>query len=758
MLPRLIEQVAILATAAALLAVPGAALVSLLRVRAALPDSLAVPAGAVFGALVACAATLVQLTLELRVVWAVALHGTMSLLLVAAALALRRRRRRSTGRTTAVTARGWARTTTGLVVLGALAAWVVRGSVRLDTLYHVSVSRKLVELGAPSFDNVNRFVDGGPNPAYALPGWHGFVGWTSWLTGTDPILAWEILPVLMVALGALAAGGLARVLLQTPVAEPLGALAWLSMRVLFGRREVDGDAIAYGAVPGQVVFEVALPLVLAGVVVAIWNDDARARRAALAAATAGIALTVVLHANYIVYVPIVGLGYVAWWLAAGPVTRLLTRRTIVAGGVVAAACAAFVAVLLPVLAQLENFGNAPENARIDYHLAQTAGFEHIRGGHLYEMLGMPGLVALLAAPVVALLWRGPRMHLASGGLLAVGAFSLLPPLHALLAATGSLTIGLRINHVAGILLVPVLAAAVLLAAGAIERRFAAPRRRLAVAGGALVLLVAAGVGFGYGRFLPDWPGYLAWFALLGVLGAKLATRRRGAAAAPDPAPSRRALALVAAVLVMGTAMPVGLVSMRRAVLNADPLSAGTAAGELECLSGDVADALRRVPAGSIVLSDPLSSFRALALAPVYVVGDYKVWNAATSDNRTEQRLALVNRFFDSSLDDEQRLQVLDEQDVDYLLVDLADARWLDVADGSADSPLADEHARAWRVLDWFADVQAYDGGMTARLVSNHPERFELVELDERGRRAALPRPEPHIAPPCNSYALWRVRG
>ena len=62
-------------------------------------------------------------------------------------------------------------------------------------------------------------------------------------------------------------------------------------------------------------------------------------------------------------------------------------------------------VLLPLLAQLENFGNPAEESRIDYHLTTTLGMQHIRGGHLYEMLGLPGLVAILAMPWVAARWR-----------------------------------------------------------------------------------------------------------------------------------------------------------------------------------------------------------------------------------------------------------------------------------------------------------------------------------------------------------------
>jgi hypothetical protein len=152
----------------------------------------------------------------------------------------------------------------------------------------------------------------------------------------------------------------------------------------------------------------------------------------------------------------------------------------------------------------------------------------------------------------------------------------------------------------------------------------------------------------------------------------------------------------------------------------------------------------------------VSSFNAMALAPVYVVGDYKVWNAATSDNRAEERLADVNRFFDSSRTDAERLQVLEDQHVDYLLVKLQDSRWLDPAWRL--TPATTALDRAWAGLDSFADVQAYDGGGVARLVQRNGATFELLASDERGDDAAKPAPTPDVEQDCQSFALWKVDG
>lgn len=810
MLAQLIDQALVLLAAALLLGVPGAALVSLLRVRSALPDTLAVPAGALLGSLVACLGAAVQLATSSRVQVAIGVHVAVSVLLVLAAV-LVRRRRGARGDVVVPVARGWGWLTTTSVLVAAAFAWLVRGAVRLDGLYHVALSRKLIELSAPTFDNVNRFADGGPNPAYALPGWHALVGWTGWLTGSDPVIAWEIMPVLVIALGALAAAGLTRVLLDgARHAEPLGALAWVLMRVLYARREVDGDAITYGAVPGQVTFELAMPVVLAGVAVALTTDDRRVRQSALTVTFAGIVATVIYHANYLPYIAIIGVGYAAWWLLVARRTgaRLHdARRLAVVGGWVAAMSIACMAVVLPLLARLENFGNAPDGDRIDYHLTETLGFAHVRGGHAYEMFGLPGLVALLAAPWLIWRWRARPAPFAivGGGLVALLSFSFLPPLFQLLRASGSLTLLLRINHAIGVLLVVAFAALVLEVAGIVAARGWSRRRTGLVAALTVGAFMGFGIGMGYDRFAPDVFGYVAYVALLGVLvTCTISAARADQSARPDPAarahPSARpgrvtpvALAgtgvthpmdddtdgggrvtpvalcgtgvtqprrgglvtLVALVLVVGLALPVGAISIKRAVENRDDFGVGIAQGDLICLGGTVADALQDVPGSSVVLSDPVASFRVMALAPVYVVGDYKVWNAATSDNRAEERLASVNRFFDSSLDDDDRMVVLDDQHVDYLLVDLKDGRWID--ERWATDLATMRLDRAWRGLDSFADVQTYDGGGIARLVQRHPDRFDLIAVDERGREAALPEPTPDVEQPCQSYALWKVR-
>jgi hypothetical protein len=310
----------------------------------------------------------------------------------------------------------------------------------------------------------------------------------------------------------------------------------------------------------------------------------------------------------------------------------------------------------------------------------------------------------------------------------------------------------------------------------------------------VVAMAAVGVVLGYDRFMTDWPGYVAWVGLLGVFvvaavhapnADRVPERQgetdetgRGERGAPDRVPDRQGetdahgrsgwdagpgaacrglVASTAIVLTLGLLLPVGAISVRRALENADDFvaaSSGLAQGDLRCLGGPVLDALQDVPAGSVVLSDPVASFRAMAVAPVYVVGDYKVWNAATSDNRAEERLASINRFFDSSQADEERLRILLDQQVDYVLLDLQDGRWLDAE--HRDSPSVNALERAWSGLDSFADVQAYDGGSTARLMGRFGDAFEQVAVDDRASESAIPERNVDVDAPCNSYGLWKV--
>jgi hypothetical protein len=754
MLQHLIEQIAILAMAGVLLGVPGAALVSLLRVRAALPDALAAPAAALLGSLVASLATAVQLTASEGPALAVGVHVVVSALLVGWALVVRRRRA-ARGDLVVPVQRGWDWVTSAFVAVGALFAWAERGAIALDGLYHVALSRKLLELAHPTFNNVNRFADGGPNPAYALPGWHALVGWAGWLTGSDPIVAWEIMPVLVVALGALAAGGLAKVLLERPVALPVGAFAWVLMRVLFARREVDGDAILYGAVPGQLTFELILPVLLAAIAIGLRTEERRVLRTSLAVAFACIAGIVIYHANYLPYVAIIGLGYAAWWLVDRANRAHDGSRLLVVGGAVAAMSVACMAVVLPLLAQLDIFGNAPEGDRIDYHLSATRGFAHVRGGHAFEMLGVAGMIAFVALPWLAWRVRTRSFGIVTGGVLALCAFSFLPPLFQLMRASGSLTLLLRINHPIGELLV-VAFAALLIELADIALGWSKRRRRLA-GGVVLLVLVGWGVVVGYEKFAPGPPGYYGWAALV-IVFLVIAVRRgrRGGTRELAPA-SGRFIAATTLIIVLGLAMPVGAISIKRGLQNADDFVAaddGLAQGDLRCIGGPVFTALQQVKPGSVVLSDPVASFRAMAIAPVYVVGDYKVWNAATSDNRAEERLASINRFFDSSLSDQERLGSLYQHQADYLLVDLGDGRWLD-ADLGSTATKSLEHA--WAGLDSFADVQAYDGGGIARLIRRNKKFFDEIAVDDRANEAAIPERNVDVDAPCNSYGLWKMQ-
>lgn len=744
-LQRLLDLALVPAAYVLLLLAPGLAIAALLRLRRALPDVVVLASAPVLGLIPVAVVTAIHLMAGLGGEVAFALHAVIVAALVAAAIVPALRHGRGRGWRAAIRPSDASSAIAAGTLLTAVAcaavAAAVRGRLAFDTLYHAAVSRKLIELDDPSFSNINRFADGGPNPAYFLPLWQELAGFAARLTGRDVLVVWEFLPVITVVMGALAAAALAHVLLGRR-AEVLGALAFLAMRVAFPRRTIDGDAVTFGNLPGFVVFDTVLPVLVAFVAVGIWHADVQVRRRALVVAATSMVLLTLLHANYAVYVALIGVGGIAWWLLVGPKEGSM-RRYLAAAGVVAMAGAAVLAVLLPVLATLRHFGNPSEEERLSYHLSGRDPFEHIQGGHLYETHGFVGMLTLLVGvPLAAALWRTRAGSLAWGGGLALLVVALVPPLLALLSATGSLTLGLRLNHALWPTFVAGFAGGVLVLATRGRQWWSAPSRRVARRAamvGVVVAFAALSVVWRYTFFGPDSPGYVGALALLGV-AAWLGIRRRrdgnvaveaSAVAQADRAgPSRRALLTTCAILLV-VAAPAGARSLLQVRTDARDWRPSVRADDLRCFAGPVNDALRSMPPGTTLLSDPMTSLDAMALAPVYVVGDYKVWNAETTDNRTRERLRQVNMFFDAGVDDASRLAILDVANVDYVLI----------------NPVVVEVPDVDEVLE-----QGYDGENAARLlestdaaVGSADRRFTLVAAGDR-------------TDPCAKLQLYRVRG
>jgi hypothetical protein len=458
---------------------------------------------------------------------------------------------------------------------------------------------------------------------------------------------------------------------------------------------------------------------------------------------------------------------VLWLLAAGPWSRHVARRLALVSTAIAVPGLVVLAALLPMLMLLEHFG-APVQARIDYHLYELGGVELIRPGHLYDWFAAPGLLGMLVLGWAAWVARGATRALIAGGSLAVMAFTLAPPLVDLLGATGSLTLSLRLPRPFGVLLVaaaavavPDLVARVLVVAdrvGAVRGAWA----RRAVLAAPLVAVLALVVAYGYplvrrepAQYGWNWPTVAALVALLVVLVVAIARRGRAGhlADALDPAspaaehpahaslrgrdahavvPATGTLAL-ALLLVALTMLPSGLTSMRRAAWQSRELVAAYRADHLRCLDG-VQSALREIPAGDVLLADPVTAYAAQALAPAYVVGDFKVWNGSTDSERIEQRIRLLDAAF----------QAQRPQRAGFALARLSedfDAGWVLVSTGKVDPPIGSE-------------LYAYDAIGLRALLESGRIGAELVAQGP-GRLPANATPEERAA--CN-LQLWRLDG
>jgi hypothetical protein len=173
--------------------------------------------------------------------------------------------------------------------------------------------------------------------------------------------------------------------------------------------------------------------------------------------------------------------------------------------------------------------------------------------------------------------------------------------------------------------------------------------------------------------------------------------------------------------------------MRRAAWQSRELVAAYRADDLRCLDG-VQAKLRVLPPGDVLLADPVTAYAAQALAPVYVVGDFKTWNGSTDSAEIDTRINLLGLAF----------QEPDRGAVKQGLAGLVgvhDARWLLVATGEVvppiGSPLDPYDARGLReLLD--------SGELDATLVASGPGRLPATAEDED--RAA-----------CD-LQLWRLDG
>jgi hypothetical protein len=545
--------------------------------------------------------------------WAVVftLHGTVRLaagvlaavLVAAVVVGMTRRRRFSDDAPSPRAAWPWL---FGVVIGWAL--WPTASAVTGDGLFHEARIRKLVTLGDLHLRTVDEFKDGGLHPGYAFPLWHGFLALVSWVSGVDPGEVVRHEPSLLAPLAC--------------------ALAWEAGATVFGERWAGASVLfatlamfVFGPGHGGAFAALAQPataarqLFVPAVIVLYFSAPSWRARAELAAAFGALAL---VHPTYALFVLIPFAAYAAleprvWreWMpsllaAAVPVVLALLW-------------------LRPIVDEtLSHDPSAVEKAR---SLRQYADQLVITNDHHYrvaaELFGRSGAVAvaaLLLLPVTALAWPRRWVAFVLGGTVLVLVLLEVPWLFVHLSDAVSLS---QSRRAAGFAPLPF----------ALAGAFALLTRSVLVlpvafAGGVVLQHLWPG-DFEYG-LTHGGPAFATWIALLGGAAALVAVL----VLRPKPWPEHHRLGALA---VLCFAVPI-------AVHGAWHWSAQTPA-DRDALPPALEHALRtKVPQGAVVLAPLGVSYRAVADAPVYVVGLPVAHVADTRANDPQGRAAAVRRW------------------------------------------------------------------------------------------------------------------
>lgn len=519
-------------------------------------------------------------------------------------------------------------------VLG-LALWpAAREEVEGDGLFHLARARKLLELDGLSLERVSEFADGSLHPGYAFPLWHGFLAVVSQLSGEDPEVVVRHLPTVLAPLVVVVLYEAGWALFRRTWAAGAASAAQV---VLAAFAPGQGGAYAVLSLPATSSRHLLVPAALA-----LALETVRAPSWALAASTAaaGFGLTVV-HPTYAIFLWLPFAGFLA-------VRFLWARADLRAGGLALAALVApstlFMLWLLPVIGDTRSV--TPTRDEVRRAFDQYVGQLDVRSETSYslaaEVFTRNGAVAIASLLLVGLAGFAARRRWAAfvvGGSLAVLVVMLVPLLFTSLADLVSIS---QARRAAGFL-----PFAFAFAGGlGVLARLIGPLTPFVALGAGIVLQLLYPGDFGY-RLDDTAPALITWIAVAGAVAALvvgLAWRR----------PPLEAAAPVAAALFLAPVAIAGASDWRPP--EPRPV-ASLSDGLVQALRDDVA-------AGAIVYSDPETSYRIAAFAPVYIAVAPPGHVADTEANRPWERYREARRF--------QRtgdLSIPEGHGADYLVTD-----------------------------------------------------------------------------------------
>ena len=522
---------------------------------------------------------------------------------------------------------------TGLV-LGIL-LWRVARDVEGDGLFHLARARKVLELDELTLDRVSEFADGSLHPGYAFPLWHGFLALVAKVSGTDPEEVVVHVPSILAVLALVVAYEAGWAVFRRRWAAGTVAAAQAAL-ICFAPGH--GGTYTLLSLPATSSRQLLVPAA-----VALAFESIRRPSVPLLASTAaaGFVLAVV-HPTYAIFLWLPFSGFLL-------VRALWARSDLRAGGAALAALAVpaalFMVWLIPVIGDTASV--SPDAAEVRRALDHYVGQLDVRSETSYSLRaevftrsGAVAVAAVLLFPLAAFAARRRWAAYVAGGSLAVLAVMLVPLLFTSLSDLVSIS---QARRAAGFLPFAFAFAGGLGVLSRLLGPFLPP------------LALVAGVGF-QAAFPGDFdyalnegaPSWLVWIAVVaGAAGLAVGVLRRG--------PPLEANAAIAASLFL---LPIVVVGLARWT----PVE--TRAAETH-LSPGLVEALRtRVPTGTVVYSDPETSFRIAAFAPVYIAVAPPGNVADTRDNRPYERARDARRFLATA-----DLAIPESYGADYVVVD-----------------------------------------------------------------------------------------
>ena len=536
-----------------------------------------------------------------------------------------------------------------VVTLGLLlgvAVWWVSETIQGDGLFHLGRVRKLDELAAlESVGSLNEFADGGLHPGYAFPVWHAVLALVARLADVDPGAVVQYGPALLVPLALVVTYAAGQALFGSWAGGVATVAAQVGL-VAFARGGV--GSLELLTLPPAAARLLLVPALLA----LVFAYLRRPRRALLPAIALGALALAIVHGSYMVFVCLLIAGYAGARLITETRESLPDLRRIATIFVaLLIPFGAFLAWLVPVLRETASIRpNAAETARAleTYSEALVVSGDSFRlSADTVLRGGVVAIVAFLALPVFVVAMRRRYAALVVGGVLAMLAVALVPPIFTEFSELISLSQARRLPGF--------LPLAFALAGGAIA--FARWRQR---AVGLTLVLSALLVAFYRSGTNVEWEaGWAVWLGLAGALVALMLGRWvAGRGLGREWFGSEGRAALVAAAVLLPVAID-GLRQLEREPPDPRALPAGL-----------VQEVRRGVAPGEVVFADLETAYRLTAAAPIRVAAAPPAHVAQTTPNRPfERRRDVITFFYRPGVADAERLGVLERYDAIWLVVD-----------------------------------------------------------------------------------------